>query len=244
MSPIYNIWSPPYFGISLPKPNPTQDTRTIPGFGDVALSDRHSSNLKRSYKLSCNDLVMTSYKDNVPGLKARDTGPILFKRENVVGGIDVDYPNFLQCRCCLRYRGWVTLANGERWRFDEKIDESCYQFQRVHERINDSEFPKIYPKMLQWECFSDWKSKYGEAPADVPFVLDQNTRLCRVSSIWYKRHCNVSELVAPVITIMNREGLVFVNGLKEANEIETADLRALVLMTGLTIAKFERPALE
>ncbi|KAJ5454650.1 uncharacterized protein N7458_005606 [Penicillium daleae] len=249
MSPIYNIWSPPYFGISLPKPNPTQDTRTIPGLGDVALSDRHSSNLERSYKLSCNDLVVTSYEDDAAGLKAKDTRPIPFERENVVGGIDVDYPSFLHCRCCFRYRGWVTLANGERWRFDE-IDKShyhngsCYQFQRVHEHMNDREFPKIYSKMLQWECFSDWKSNYGEAPADVPFILDQNTRLCRVSSTWYKRHGKVSELVAPVIAIMNREGLVFVNGLKEANEIETANLRALVLMTGLTIAKFERPALE
>jgi hypothetical protein len=110
--------------------------------------------------------------------------------------------------------------------------------------MDDREFPKIYPKMLQWDCFNDWKSKYGEAPADVPFILDQNTRLCRVSSTWYKRHCKASELVAPVIAIMNREGLVFVNGLKEANEIETDNLRELVLMTGLTIAKFERLALE
>ncbi|KAJ5454815.1 uncharacterized protein N7458_005771 [Penicillium daleae] len=243
MFPIYNIWSPPYFGISLPKPNPIQDTKTIPGLENEALSDRSASNLNKSYKLNCNDLVVTSYEDDSACLKARDTGSIPFEKENVVGGIDVDYPGFLQCRCCLRYRGWVTLANGERWRFDE-INESYYQFERVHERVNDREFPKTYPKILQWECFSDWESNYGQAPANVPFILDQDTRLCRVGSKWHERHCKASELVAPVIAIMNREGLVFVNGLKESNGIETANLRELVLMTGLTIAKFERPALE
>ncbi|KAJ6088760.1 hypothetical protein N7486_010021 [Penicillium sp. IBT 16267x] len=194
MFPIYNIWSPPYFGISLPQPNSTQDPRTIPGLGDIAMSDRSSSNLKKSYKLNCNDLIVTSYEDDTASLKARDTRAIPFERENVVGGIDVDYPSFLQCRCCLRYRGWVTLANGERWRFNE-IDESYYQFQRVHERENDREFPKMYPKTLQWECFSDWKSGYGEAPADVPFILDQDTRLCRVSSNWYgQRHSELLSL--------------------------------------------------
>lgn len=192
---------------------------------------------------------MTSYEDDTASLKAGDTGSITFERENVVGGIDVDYPSFLQCRCCLRYRGWVTLANGERWRFDEIIRSKrqlYYQFQRVGNRVaHEMVFPKVYPKTLQWECYSDWKSGYGEAPADVPFILDQDTRLCRVNPDWHgQRHWDASKLVAPVIAIMKRECLVFVNGLKEANEIETADLRELVLLTGLTIAKFERPELD
>lgn len=224
MFPIYNIWSPAYFGISLPQPN------------------------SKSYKLSCNDLIVTSYEDDTASLKARDTGSIPFETENVVGGIDVDYPGFLSCKCCIRYRGWITLANSERWRFDE-INQSYYQFQRVQERMHDRDFPKVCRKTLLWECFSDWKSRYGEAPADVPFTMDQDTRLCRINPDCHrKRHWDSSELVAPVIAIMNRQGLVFVNGLKEANDIETANLRELVLLTGLltglTIAKFERPALE
>lgn len=216
MFPIYHIWSPAYFGISLPQPD------------------------SKSYKLSCNDLIVTSYEEDTASLKARDTGSIPFETENVVGGIDVDYPGFLCCKCCFQYRGWVTLANSERWRFDE-IDQSYYQFQRVHERVHDREFPKVYHKTLLWECYSDWKSGYGEAPADLPFTMDQDTRLCRIN---LDRHRDASVLVAPVIAIMNREGLVFVDGLQEANEIETANLRELVLMTGLAIAKFERPALE
>jgi hypothetical protein len=249
MFPIYNIWSPPYFGISLPQPNSTQDTRTIPGLGDVAMSDRSSSNLKKSYKLNCNDLIVTINEDDAVSLKARDTGSIPFERENVVGGIDVDYPSFLQCRCCLRYRGWLTLGNGERWRFDEIVwsnRQSYYQFQRIAKRVvHDREFLKEHPKTLQWECYSDWKSGYGEPLGDVPFILDQDTRLCRVNLGWHgQRHWDASKLVAPVIALMNRDCLVFVNGLKEANEIETANLRELVLLTGLTIAKFERPGLE
>lgn len=223
MFPIYNIWSPAYFGFSLPQPN------------------------SKSYKLNCNDLIVTSYEDDTASLKARDTGSIPFETENVVGGIDVDYPGFLHCKCCIRYRGWVTLANSERWRFDE-INESYqpyYQFQRVRERVHDRDFPKVYRKTLQWECFRDPKSGYEEAPADLPFVMNQDTRLCRVNPNWHgQRHWDPSKLVAPVIAIMNREGLVFVNRLKEANEIETASLRELVLMTGLAIAKLERPTLE
>ncbi|KAJ5745210.1 hypothetical protein N7520_010392 [Penicillium odoratum] len=245
MFPTYNIWSPPYFGISLPLPNPTQDTWTIPDLGDIALSDRSPSNKRRSYKLNCNNLIVTSYEDDTASLKARDTGSIPFETENVVGGIDVDYPSFLHCRCCFRYRGWVTLANGERWRFDE-IDQSYYQFQRMAKRVvHDRKFPKVYPKTLQWESYSDWKSGYGDAPADVPFILDKDTRLCRVNPDWHgQRHWDASKLVSPVIAVMSREGLIFINELKEANEIETANLRELVLMTGLTIAKFERPTLE
>ncbi|KAJ5625600.1 hypothetical protein N7510_001909 [Penicillium lagena] len=219
--PIYNIWSPAYFGISLPQPDST------------------------SYKLSCNDLIVTSYEDDTASLKARDTGSIPFETENVVGGIDVDYPGFLCCKCCFTYRGWVTLAKGERWRLDEFEMGEYYQFQRIHERVLYQDFPKKYRKKLQWECYSDWKSGYGEAPADLPFIMDQDTRVCRVNADPHVRwHWDASKLVGPVVAIMNREGLVFVDGLKGANEIETANLRELVLMTGLTIAKYERHALE
>ncbi|KAJ5152702.1 uncharacterized protein N7482_009180 [Penicillium canariense] len=219
MFPVYNIWSPAYFGISLPQPD------------------------SKPYKLSCNDLIVTSYDDDIASLKVGDTGAIPFEAENTIGGIDVDYPGFLCCRCCLRYRGWVTLANGELWRFDEN-DQSYYQFQRVHKGVDDGKFPKVYPKTLIWERFRDWESGYGEAPAEVPFIMDRDTRLCRVNLEHRGRHWDTSGLIAPVIAIMNREGLVFVDGLEHGHEIETANLRELVLMTGLTVAKFERPALE
>lgn len=222
MFPVYNIWSPAYFGITLPQPD------------------------SKFYKLSCNDLIVTRYEDDTASLKARDTGSVPFETQNVVGGIDVNDPWFFTCKCCCRYRGWVNLSNGERWRFDENsgMGESYYQFQRVHERTNDREFPKVYGKTLLWEFYSDWQSGFGEAPTDLPFTMDQDTRVCRINLEPHQRHWNPSKLVAPVIAIMNGESLVFLDALKRANEIETADLRELVLMTGLTIAKFERRELE
>ncbi|KAJ5811891.1 hypothetical protein N7474_008192 [Penicillium riverlandense] len=214
--PIYNIWSPAYFGISLSQPD------------------------FKTYKLSCNDLIVSSYEDDTRFLKSGDTRPVPFDLTTVVGGIDVDYPPFLCCQCCFRYRGWVTLASSERWRFDE-IWHSYYQFQRVHERMNAREFPKIYHVTLLWECYRDWKPEYGKAPADLPFAMDKDTRVCRINPLRYQeRHWDPSTLVAPVIAIMNPDGIIFIDGLKEATEIETANLRDLVLMTGLTVAKFER----
>lgn len=222
MFPIYNVWSPAYFGITLPQPD------------------------SKFYKLSCNDLIVTRYEDDTASLKARDTESVPFETQNVVGGIDVDYPWFFSCKCCFRYRGWVNLSNGERWRFDESgaFGDSHYQFQRVHERTHDREFPKVYRKTLLWEFYSDWQSGFGEVPTDLPFIMGQDTRLCRINLEQRHRRWDPSGLVAPVIAIMNGESLVFLDGLKRANEIETANLRELVLMTGLAIAKFERRELE
>lgn len=224
MFPIYNVWSPAYFGITLPQPD------------------------SKSYKLSCNDLIVTKYEDDTASLKARDSGSVPFETQNVVGGIDVDHPWFFCCTCCVRYRGWVNLSNGERWRFDENTgfgNNSYYQFQRVYERTNDREFPKVYHETLLWEFQSDWQSGFGEAPTDLPFIMDRDTRLCRINLKRFQpRHWNPSGLVAPVIAIMSGESLVFLDGLKRANGIETASLRELVLMTGLAIAKFERRELE
>jgi hypothetical protein len=133
------------------------------------------------------------------------------------------------------------LASSERWRFDETW-HSYYQFQRVHERLNDREFPKVYHTTLLWEFYRDWKPEYGKAPVDLPFAMDQDTRLCRINTQRYQaRHWDPSTLATPVIAIMNPDGIIFIDGLKEATEIETANLRDLVLMTGLAIAKFERP---
>ena len=214
--PIYNIWSPAYFGISLSQPE------------------------LKTYKLSCSDLIVSSYEDDTGSLKSGGTSPIPFDLTTVVGGIDIDYPGFLSCHCCIRYRGWVTLAGSERWRFDE-IYESYYKFERVHERLHDSEFPKIYRKSLVWECYNGWKPGYGKSPAGLPFTMDQDTRLCRINPDHIaERRWDPSKLVAPAIAIMNPDGIIFVDELKGATEIETANLRDLVLMTGLAIATFER----
>lgn len=218
--PIYNIWSPAYFGISLPQPEST------------------------SYKLSCNDIIVTSYEDDIASLKTGDTASIPFEIANVVGGINVNYPGFLCGKGCSLSRGWITLANRERWRFDE-IGKLYYQFQRVDEQVHDREFLKGYRNTLLWERYSDLESKYGKGLADLPFTIDQDTRLCRLNvNRHQKRHWDPDNVIA----IMNQEGIIFVDGLKEATEIETeietANIRELILMTGLAIAKCEHSGFE
>lgn len=207
--PVYNIWRPAYFGISLPSPD------------------------SRPYKLGCNDLIITSYEEDLASLNIGDRGPIPFERENIVSGIHVIYPPLIACKCCFRNRGSVTLANSERWRFDE-IDQSYYQFQRLYD-------PKLLKaddqEALIWECYEGWKPSYGKAPAGLPFTMDQETRLCRINNVGEADFCG---LTAPVLGIMNRESVVFVDSLEEATRIETANLRELILMTGLAVAKFER----
>lgn len=217
--PIYNIWSPAYFGISLPQPDST------------------------SYKLSCSDIIVTSYEDDIASLKARDTKSIPFEIVNVVGGINVNYPGYLCSKGCSLSRGFITLASSERWRFNE-IGKSYYQFQRVHERAHDREFPKAYRNTLLWERDCDLESKYGKGLADLPFSMAQDTRICRLDlNRHQKRHWDPSKVIA----IMNQECIIFVDELKEATEIETeietANIRQLILMTGLAIAKCERPVL-
>ncbi|KAJ5623747.1 hypothetical protein N7510_000056 [Penicillium lagena] len=183
------------------------------------------------------DELTSDYEDNIASLKTGDTRSIPFEIANVVGGIHVNYPGFMWCKCCCLSGGWINLATSERWRFDE-IDKSCYQVQRVHERAHDREFPKAYRNTLLWERYMDSDSKYEMAQADLPFIMDQDTRLCRLNvNRHQKRHWDPSKVIA----IMNQEGIIFVDGLEEATEIETeietANIRELILMTGLAIAK-------
>lgn len=97
-------------------------------------------------------------------------------------------------------------------------------------------------KRFYGSAISGWKSGYGKAPDDLPFTKDQDTRLCRINPSQTDRRWEPSKLVAPVVAIMNPDGPIFIDGLKEATEIETANVRDLVLMTGLAIAKFEHLA--
>lgn len=72
-----------------------------------------------------------------------------------------------------------------------------------------------------WECYSRWKSEYGKAPADLPFIMNQDTRLCRINPSQTDRRWEPYKLVAPVVAIMNPDGFIFIDGLKEATKIET-----------------------
>lgn len=226
----FNIWSPAYFGTSIPQPS------------------------SQPYDLRYQDLIVTTYENDTECSKANPStanqiSPISFQMEKVVGGIDIDYPGFLTCTCCCRYRGWVILSNGERWRFDEikRIDKTHYEFQAIQNDGKNPESLNKYPKALVWEFYSDWESWFGEARTELPFTpftMGQDTRLCRIIPKQHLKHYLDTSLFTPVVAIMNREDLVFVDGLEGAAGIETANLRELILMTGLAIAKFERPKLE
>ena len=203
------------------------------------------------YDLRYNDLIVTTHEHDTERSKANPStanqiSPISFQMEKVDGGIDVDYPGFLSCKCCFRYRGWVILSNGERWRFDEinGIDKAHYEFQVIQNDGKNPETQNMYPKTLVWEFYSDWKSRFWRSSNRVAIHYGQDTRLCRINIEQHLKRYWDTSLITPVIAIMNREGLVFVDGLKGAAGIETANLRELILMTGLAIAKFERPKLE
>jgi hypothetical protein len=187
---------------------------------------------------------VTNYEDDTASLKTTSTEPISFHIDNLISGIDVDYPGILCCRCCFRYRGSVTIGTSERWQFEE-IDQSYYQFQRL-QGVDDKGFPKMYPESILWERFGGWKTgEYGEAPTDLPFVMNKDTRFCRANLSKHQDwQWDATGLVAPVCAIMNHEGFVFIDGLKGARGIDTADLQELVLMTGLAVAKFERTVWE
>jgi hypothetical protein len=74
-------------------------------------------------------------------------------------------------------------------------------------------------------------------PEDLPFPMDLDTRICRV-----KRSANFSDAGAegPVLAVMNRNGIVCCQGMERNQEIETDNIRELVLMTALAIAQYER----
>lgn len=134
------------------------------------------------------------------------------------------------------------MSNGERWRFDEinVIDKTHYEFQIIQNDGQNPESQNMYPKTLVWEFHSGWKSRFGEAPTGLQFAMGQDTRLCRINLEQHLKRYWDPSLLTPVIAIMNREDLVFVDRLEGAAEIETANLRELILMTGLAVARFER----
>ncbi|KGO77045.1 hypothetical protein PITC_005700 [Penicillium italicum] len=177
------------------------------------------------------DLVVTGYEDDMEALKTKDTNTILFSTEGLVAGVDVDAPPWYGCKVCNCHRGFVFLPNGERWHWIE-IDSEHYQFKREDNR-RDQDIPL---KTLIWEFQNSWRPS-NELPADLPFAVNRHARVCRVSES--------NSLAGPVkagspVAVMNRDGFIFFDGVgSKMAEIQTQDNRALILISGLAIAKFE-----
>ncbi|CAI7614148.1 unnamed protein product [Penicillium viridicatum] len=177
------------------------------------------------------DFVVTAYEDDMEALKEKDTNAILFSTEGLVAGVDVDAPPWYGCKVCNFHRGYVFLPNGERWHWVE-IDSEHYQFMREDDH-RDQDVPL---KTLIWEFQNSWTPS-KDLPADLPFAVNRDARVCRVGES--------SSFAGPVIAgspvaVMNRDGFIFFDGVgPKMAGIQTEDNRALILLSGLAIAKYE-----
>lgn len=220
--PEYNIWSPAYFGTTL---------------------SQHGE----PYKLNRNDLIVTRY-DQDTSLKNKNTETISFDIENMIGSIDIDYPPFLSCTCCLQHRGRVRLGN-EGWKFKEIMGE-YFQFEREQEqeRSGDVAIPESNRSIISWYPSTGhfWENK--EPRLDLPFTMDKDTRICRLNRPDMSISQTANKKLRPdaTIAVMNRDGFVFLDYLpvEQGGGFETCDLRGLVVLTGLAVAKLERPGLK
>lgn len=206
--PIFNIWRPGFFGTSLTQLGPDP----------VKLRNK-------------TDFVVTAYEDDMEALKTKDTSAILFSTEGLIAGVDVDAPPWYGCKVCNSHRGYVFLPNGERWHWNE-IDSEYYQFEREDDR-GDQYVPL---KTLIWEFQNSWTPS-KDLPADLPFAVNRDARVCRVS----ESNSFASPLIAGIpVAVMNRDGFIFFDGVgPKMAEIQTEDNRALVLISGIAIAKYE-----
>jgi hypothetical protein len=211
--PAFNLWRPAsYFGTSLTEPGPNP------------------------VKLNNNDLIVTSSDEDTENLKSNDTGAIVFTENNVVAAIDIDRPGLFCCSVCFSYRGKVILANGERWKFNE-IDIDHHHFAREYDQSDGDS--KGNGKSLVWMFYHISRPELmNGVPEDLPFNMDLDTRICRA-----KRSDKFSDASAdegPVLAVMNRNGIVCCQGMEKNQEIETDNIRELVLMTALAVAQYER----
>lgn len=205
--PIFNIWRPGYFGISLPQLGPS------------------TVKLKRK-----NDFVVTGHEDDTEAIKTSDTGTISFSTQGLVAGVDVDPPPWLGCSVCNCHRGYVFLPNGERWRCIE-IDGENYEFTREDESQNQD----VPLRKLIWQFQNRQNSR--DLPADLPFAVNQSTRICRVEESGSTANTFVT---GSPVAVMNRDGFIFFDGVgPKMAGIQTEDNRALILMSGLAIAQYE-----
>ena len=163
---------------------------------------------------------MTAYEDDMEALKTKDTNATLFTTKGLVAGVDVDAPPWYGCKVCNSHRGYVFLPNGERWHWVE-IDGERYKFKRQDDRRSQD----VRLKTLDWEFQNSWTPS-KDLPADLPFAVNQDARVCRVSES--------SSFAEPGIAGSPVAGV----GPKMA-DIQTEDNRALILISGLAIAKYE-----
>ncbi|KAJ5167280.1 uncharacterized protein N7482_006061 [Penicillium canariense] len=206
---LFNLWRPAsYFGATLTHLGPTP------------------------IKLNRDDLIVTGYEDDTVTLKTGDTGAIPFTPANVVACLDIDRPGFLCCTVCFSYRGRVILANGERWSFDE-IDNEVHTFTR--ERDGDSFRGMTEGKSLTWGFYHGSTRRTGDVPQDLPFTMDRDTRICRINRSVTRAD---PPQVGAVLAVMNRDGIVCCEGFEKNAELETANIRELVVMTALAVAQY------
>ncbi|KAJ5608077.1 hypothetical protein N7537_004696 [Penicillium hordei] len=206
--PIFNIWRPGLFGTSLTQLGPDP----------IKLRNK-------------TDFLVTAYEDDMEALKTKDTDAILFSTEGLVAGVDVDAPPWYGCKVCNCHRGYVLLPNGERWHWIE-FDSEHYQFKRADDH-RDQDVPL---KKLIWEFQNSWAPS-TDLPADLPFAVNQDARVCRVRE---SNSLAGPGIAGSPVAVMNRDGVIFFDGVgPKMAEIQTEDNRALILMSGLAIAKYE-----
>lgn len=89
-----------------------------------------------------------------------------------------------------------------------------------------------------WQMNCHWApSRFKGLPTDLPFAIDEYTRICRINKSGADWSAVLSE--SPV-AVMNRDGFVFLDGMgSKTAEIQSESNRNLVLMTGLAIAQYE-----
>ena len=205
----FNIWRPAYF--------------------DTSLSQLGPEPVKFNRK---NDLIVTEHEDDTEFMKMRDANTISFNTGGLFAGIDVDPPGFLSCSVCNSFRGCLYLPNGERWMWNE-FDNDHYQF----ERYDDARNKDVPMKKLLWQIGRNRvRGRASGLPADLPFIVDCDTRICRINETG--EYDPVPSKVP--IAVMNREWLVFFDGTgPKMAEVQTEDNQALILMSGLAIAQYE-----
>ncbi|KAJ5491292.1 hypothetical protein N7539_002859 [Penicillium diatomitis] len=192
-------------------------------------------------KLNSNDLVVTDALKDTDIQKTMGLDTIRFSHANIVGAVDIDRPPFYRCSVCFSSRGGDILASGERWKFTE-IDSDYYHFfhEEEHPRQDASSLGANSLVWMFYSCSPD--SIYMEGiPEDLPFRLDLDTRVCRVKG---PSSCpNYGLTGGAVLAVMNRDGIVYCDGVDQNRDLNTVDLKNLVLMTALAVAHYEKWAI-
>ncbi|KAJ5409045.1 hypothetical protein N7509_002928 [Penicillium cosmopolitanum] len=227
--PMYNVWSPAFFGTTLPQPG------TAPS------------------KLTRNDLIVTRWKEDkeeedTVSLEKEDITTLSFSSEDIIGTVDVDLPPMLCCKCCFRYRGCIRLANGERWRFTEELQE-YFQFAREWGNVSSKiggpgDLNQTRTTSISWYRYHDWIWPEGETKPELPFSTNKNTHICRVSLRAARSSASLSSKrdlqKNPTLAVMNEDGFIFLDTLPQGQGLEAGGLRDLIVLTGLAVANYEQ----